>query len=80
MLGYIILGMVHENNLTGYDIKKYIENGIGTFYRASFGSLYPTLKKLVEKGRLVTHENPQGGRQKIYYGITEDGKKFLWIG
>ena len=40
MLESIALGMLLEKDLTGYDIKKFIENGIGVFYKASFGSLY----------------------------------------
>lgn len=81
MLDYIILGMVYDVNLTGYDIKKYIENGIGVFYKASYGSLYPALKKLTEKGFLTMYEEPLGGRQKNYYKITNEGKKvFLdWL-
>lgn len=81
MLDCIILGMVLNDNLTGYDIKKYIENGIGVFYKASFGSLYPALKKLTEKGYLVMYEEPRGSRRKNFYKITDDGKiKFLeWL-
>lgn len=81
MLDYIILGMVLKDDLTGYDIKKYIENGIGVFYKASYGSLYPALKKLTEKGDLDMYEKPQGGRQKKYYRITDEGRKhFLdWL-
>ena len=81
MLDYIILGMVYDVNLTGYNIKKYIENGIGVFYKASYGSLYPALKKLTEKGFLTMYEEPLGGRQKNYYKITNEGKKvFLdWL-
>lgn len=81
MLEYIALGMVLEVDLTGYDIKKIIENSIGVFYKASFGSLYPALKKLEKKGVLTTYEEPLGGRQKIFYHITEDGKQefFNWL-
>jgi len=81
MLDYIILGMIYDDNLTGYDIKKYIENGIGVFYKASYGSLYPALKKLTEKGFLTMYEEPLGSRQKNYYKITNEGKKvFLdWL-
>ncbi len=70
-----------DNDLTGYDIKKLIENGIGTFYKASYGSLYPALKRLTEKGYVTTSEKPQGARQKIFYHITDDGKSgFLeWL-
>lgn len=74
MLDFIIVGMVFDEAHTGYDIKKYIENGIGVFYKASYGSLYPSLKKLTNKGYLTMFEQPQGGRQKKYYQITEQGQ------
>lgn len=81
MLDFIIIGMVFDDDLTGYDIKKYIENGIGVFYKASYGSLYPALKKLTEKGYLNMYEKPQGGRQKNYYKITDEGKEYFlnWL-
>ena len=81
MLESIILGMVSDNDFTGYDIKKLIENGIGVFYKASYGSLYPALKRLTDKGCLTTYEKPQGGRKKIFYHITEEGQKqfFDWL-
>ena len=81
MLDFIILGMVLNENLTGYDIKKYIENGIGVFYKASYGSLYPALKKLTEKGWLTMYEEPQGGRQKKFYKLTDEGRKVFmdWL-
>lgn len=81
MLDCIILGMVFDDQLTGYDIKKYIENGIGVFYKVSYGSLYPALKKLTEKGYLTMYEEPLGGRQKNYYKITDEGKKIFseWL-
>ncbi|NLK96301.1 MAG: PadR family transcriptional regulator [Clostridiales bacterium] len=81
MLESLILGMVLEEDLTGYDIKKLIEKSFGIFYKASFGSLYPALKRLTEKGYVTTCEQPQGGRQKIFYHITEEGKEnfFDWL-
>lgn len=74
MLEYIIIGMALNEPVTGYDIKKYIENGISVFYKASFGSLYPALKKLTEKGYLTMTEQQQGNRQKKFYQATEEGK------
>lgn len=81
MLESILLGMVLEEDLTGYDIKKRIETGIGVFYKASFGSLYPALKKMTNKGYLNAYEKSQGGRQKIFYHITEIGKEnfYDWL-
>lgn len=81
MLDFIIIGMVFDEILTGYDIKKRIEDGIGVFYKASYGSLYPSLKKLTGKGFLTMFEQPQGGRKKKYYQITEQGKTIFleWL-
>lgn len=81
MLEFVILGMVIDDDLTGYDIKRSIENGIGVFYKASFGSLYPALKKCTEKGFLTTYEKPNGGRKKVYHHITEAGRErfFSWL-
>lgn len=81
MLDTIALGMVLEEDLTGYDIKKRIEKSIGIFYKASYGSLYPALKKLTEHGCLTTYEQPKGGRQRIYYRITQQGRQtfFAWL-
>jgi len=81
MLDYIALGMVLGEPLTGYDIKKEIESGVGNFYTASYGSLYPALKKLTSKGYLAMTEKPHGNRLKKYYQATESGKaEFLkWL-
>ena len=81
MLDYIALGMVLDEALTGYDIKKEIEAGVGNFYKASYGSLYPALKKLTDKGYLTMSEQLRGNRVKKYYGATELGKaSFLeWL-
>lgn len=74
MIDYIIIGMVLHEALTGYDIKKKIETGIGYFVKASHGSLYPALKKFADKGFLTMKEEPQGERVRKCYQTTELGK------
>ena len=74
MLDFIAMGMVLNEALTGYDIKKEIEEGVGNFYKASYGSLYPALKKLADKGYLTMDEQPDSNRLKKYYKATEAGK------
>lgn len=74
MLDYIALGMVLDKAQTGYDIKKEIEIGVGNFYKASYGSLYPALKKFADKGYLTVVDQPQGNRVKKFYKATELGK------
>ena len=75
MLDYIALGMVLDEALTGYDIKKEIEAGVGNFYTASYGSLYPALKKLTDKGYLTMIERSHGNRLKKYYEATKLGRE-----
>lgn len=74
MFDYLVIGMVLHEKLTGYDIKKRIEQGIGNLYKASHGQLYPALKKLTNKGYLTMNEQMQGKRLKKYYIATETGK------
>jgi len=73
--------MVLNEALTGYDIKKEIEAGVGNFYTASYGSLYPALKKLTDKGYLSMSEKAHGNRIKKYYEVTELGKSafYEWL-
>lgn len=81
MLDYIIIGLVLEKELTGYDIKKEVESSIGMFYKTNYGRLYPALSKLADKDYLTMSEQMQGKRQKKYYKATELGKEvFLeWL-
>lgn len=74
MLENMILGIISCQDATGYDIKKVIETKLCLFYKSSFGSLYPALKRLLEKGYVTTYEQAQGARQKIFYRITEAGR------
>jgi len=81
MTDYIIIGMVLHEELTGYDMKKEIDSTIGNFYKSSYGSLYPALKKLTEKGYLTMTEQMEGNKQKKYYKATNFGKAFFldWL-
>lgn len=75
MLEYIILGTLYTDTLTGYDIRKCIDSGIGMFYRASYGSVYPLLGRLLDKGYVICSNEVEGKREKKKYSITEHGKK-----
>lgn len=81
MLEYLILGSLYFKEATGYELKKQIEATFGIFYKASFGSLYPALKRLARQEYVVAQDVAQGARRKIAYGITSTGKaRFLdWL-
>lgn len=74
LLEYIILGILYSKPLTGYDIRKDIEIGIDMFYKASYGSLYPLLSKLLDKQYVCCVEEQHGKRMKKIYHITSEGK------
>ncbi len=82
MLKYIVFGILQNEPLTGYDIKKLIQNGAGVFYKASYGSLYPLLSKETENGNLEVSNENKGNRIKKLYKLTEQGKLDFnnWLG
>jgi len=76
---FILLGLIMDSNLSGYDIKKIIEKRLKYFWNESFGQIYPELSKLTKEGYLeIVGEGIKG---KKIYGITELGKKelSLWL-
>ncbi len=81
MLEYIILGFLMECSMSGYDIKQSMSHSTANFFDASFGSIYPALKRLEEKGLIISKEAVESGKYKKYYEILEQGKKefFSWL-
>lgn len=77
----VILGLLSHENLTGYDIKKRIDGAINFFWKGSFGNIYPALRDMEQTGLLTKKEESEGGREKITYRITDEGKKVLknWL-
>lgn len=79
---YAILGMLSLKPMSGYDIKKNIEQGIGNFWNESFSQIYPILKQLTADGlATVTVEKQDGKPYRNVYHITEQGMKLLieWL-
>ncbi len=79
---YAILGMLSITQMSGYDIKKRIEESISNFWKESYGQIYPILKGLVAE-RLVTKkvEKGSGKPDRHLYALTERGRKELqrWL-
>ena len=81
MLEYIILGFLMRRKATGYDLKQYMAESTSYFFDASYGSIYPALKRLEEKKFLCSEEQVTGGKFKKLYSVTGEGRKhFLeWL-
>lgn len=62
MLEMAILGLLEDQELHGYEIRRRLREELGLFANVSFGSLYPALSRLERSGALVTvEEDPPGG-------------------
>lgn len=79
----VILGLLCHEPLTGYDIKKRIDNSIRFFWKGSFGSIYPALTDMEKTGLIIKNMSSKqtGERERIEYVITETGKKCIrdWL-
>lgn len=80
-LDCVILGLLCHESLTGYEIKKRMDKGLKYFWGASFGSIYPTLSGLVDRGLATVRKNRNDKRNKQFYTITEKGHDYLrlWL-
>jgi DNA-binding PadR family transcriptional regulator len=63
MLELAILGLLEDQELHGYEIRKRLRDELGLFSNISFGSLYPALSRLERGGavRAVGQEGDVGG-------------------
>tara|TARA_R110002096_G_scaffold281089_2_gene475217 strand:- start:170 stop:691 length:522 start_codon:yes stop_codon:yes gene_type:complete len=74
----VCLGMLSEQEASGYELKKQFESSFGCFYSASYGSIYPALSNLLKQRMVQCYEIPQEGRpNKKVYRITDDGRQHL---
>lgn len=79
---YVILGLLAHAPMTGYDIKKKIENSISHFYEISYGQIYPELARLEEQGFVsLTVGYGESGMVRKVYSLTAAGLVDLqaWI-
>ena len=86
MLEIAVLGLLNESPMHGYELRKRLANLLGAFRAFSYGSLYPTLRRLSEAG-WITEEPPDSGtgpvpvsvarsrRGKRVYRLSAEGKE-----
>ena len=89
MLDLAILGILHESPMHGYELRKQLTTKLGAFRAAiSYGSLYPTLRRLQAKNWISESEPEPGSalaeaeippmtsrRGRVVYKITAEGKE-----
>jgi len=84
VLELAILGLLQETPMHGYELRKRLNVLLGSFRALSYGSLYPALKSLADRGLIIgvdSHAAPPhalaGKRARIVYELTAEGKEHL---
>ncbi len=75
--GRVILGFIASEPRSGYDIKAMVDKSTRFFWAASYGQIYPELKRLAERGLIEGSDESQGDRPRTVYSITSAGRKAL---
>ena len=76
MLELAILGLLKERSMHGYQLSKRLTDTLGGFWRVSYGSLYPTLRRLEREGTVEkVFDEQQVGRRRNVYRITRKGEE-----
>jgi DNA-binding PadR family transcriptional regulator len=83
VLDLAILGLLHESAMHGYELRKQLTAKLGAIRAAiSYGSLYPTLRRLQADGLIVEESSTTAAvppltsrRGRVVYKITAEGKE-----
>ena len=75
----IILSLLENEDMYGYDIVKKIRNICEETFEIKEGTMYVVLKRLENKGLIESYwdDSESGGGRRRYHHITEQGKKYL---
>ena len=78
MLELAVLGLLKERSMHGYQLSRQLTDTLGGFWRVSYGSLYPSLRRLERDGAVEKVFDPEEvGRRKNVYRITEKGEELF---
>jgi len=79
VLELAILGLLKEQTMHGYQLSKRLADTLGAFWKVSYGSLYPALKRLEREGAVESvFPRDEVGRRKNVYRITEKGEELFY--
>ncbi len=74
---WAVLGLIALEPRSGYDVKRIVDRSIRHFWAASYGQIYPELRRLEEAGWITAEDARNGGRRRTVYRITPAGRKGL---
>jgi DNA-binding PadR family transcriptional regulator len=80
-VSYVILGALRHEPRSGYEIKQLVDKATRFFWAASYGQIYPELRRLQTEGLIEQTEECAGGRRRVRYRLTSSGRAALqsWL-
>jgi DNA-binding PadR family transcriptional regulator len=77
----VVLGLLALRPRTGYEIKQTIDSSTRFFWNASYGQIYPELRRLSAAGLVEGESAPRGGRARTVYTLTAEGRRRVedWV-
>lgn len=77
----VILGFLAHGPRSGYEIKAVVDRSTRFFWAASYGQIYPELRRLEREGLIEGEDAPSGRRARRIYRLTPAGGKQLeaWL-
>lgn len=89
VLDHTVLGVLSDGPLHGYELRKRLTAILGPFRALSFGSLYPCLHRLTDRGLVEQVDAVARGdiavvtskRARVVYALTAEGKEAFgdWV-
>src|SRR5947207_14142178 len=67
--------------MSGYDMKAAVDRSTRFFWAASYGQIYPELRRLEPEELIEGEDAPNGGRTRRVYRLTQAGRQALveWL-
>ena len=78
LLEFAVLGLLHEGPTHGYELRRRLNTALGPFRALSYGTLYPALKGLLDRGLIAQASDPVAPgskRPRVVYELTAAGKE-----
>lgn len=73
----LLLRLLEDKDMYGYEMIETLQKKSNNIFMLKAGTLYPLLHSLEGKNYLTSYESEANGKQRKYYSITKEGRKYL---
>ena len=70
----LLLRLLNNREMYGYELVRSIKEVTGEAISLGEGVIYPVLHSLERNGSLKARRKPVGGRTRVYYSLTRQGR------